>query len=278
MTQVSISPTNHSTYTNPTDPTSLRVPVNLPTLNARTALFLDFDGTLVDLADQPDSVLVPHDLVRLLEQLSQQLGGALAIVSGRKLADLDHFLTPLRLPAAAEHGAHHRQADGSQVQAASPDLGAVIRQVKAFADSHAGMRAEVKASCVALHYRHAPQLEALARQVMQHAANSHAGLSLLSGKLVFEIKPAHVSKGRAIEHFMQLPPFAGRHPVFAGDDVTDEAGFAAVQALGGIAIKVGSGATLAGYRCSNPTAVRHWLATHLTHLSRTTPPIEHAPS
>ena len=247
----------------------------LPAIHAGTALFLDFDGTLVDLAEQPDAVVVPHDLVALLRQLAQQLHGALAIVSGRKLADLDHFLVPLQLPAAAEHGAHYRQADGSQVQATSPDLAPVIRQVLALAECHAGLRTEVKASCVALHYRHAPQLEALAQQVMQHAADSHRGLSLLSGKLVFEIKPAHVSKGRAIEDFMQLPPFAGRHPVFAGDDVTDEAGFAAVQALGGKAIKVGPGDTLARYRCSNPTAVRHWL---LANLTRTAPSTEHAPS
>ena len=247
----------------------------LPAIHAGTALFLDFDGTLADLADQPDAVLVHHDLVPLLRQLAEQLHGALAIVSGRKLADLDHFLVPLQLPAAAEHGALYRQADGSQVQAANPDLAPVIRQVLALAECHAGLRAEVKASCVALHYRHAPQLEALAHQVMQHAADSNPGLSLLSGKLVFEIKPAHVSKGRAIEDFMQLPPFAGRHPVFVGDDVTDEAGFATVQALGGIAIKVGPGDTLAKYRCSNPTAVRHWL---LSGQARTIPTTEHAPS
>lgn len=249
-------------------------PADLPTFDAGTALFLDFDGTLVDLADQPDTVAVPPDLVPLLRQLAQQLGGALAIVSGRTLADLDHFLTPLRLPAAAEHGAHYRQADGSQVQAASPDLGPAIRQVLALAECHAGLRAEVKASCVALHYRHAPQLEALAWQVMQHAADSHPGLSLLSGKQVFEIKPTHVSKGRAIEDFMQLFPFAGRHPVFAGDDVTDEAGFAAVQALGGTAIKVGPGDTLAPHRCHNPAALRHWLQANLAHI----PSTAHAPS
>lgn len=246
----------------------------LPAIHAGTALFLDFDGTLVDLADQPDAVQIAPDLVSLLGQLSRQLGGALAIVSGRKLADLDHFLAPLQLPAAAEHGAHYRQADGSQVQAASPDLAPVIRQVLALAECHAGLRAEVKASCVALHYRHAPQLEALAQQVMQHAADSHPGLTLLRGKCVFEVKPAHVSKGRAIEDFMQLAPFAGRQPVFAGDDITDEAGFAAVQALGGTAIKVGLGDTLARYRCSNPTAVRHWLAANLTR----TPSTEHATS
>lgn len=247
----------------------------LPAIHAGTALFLDFDGTLADLADQPDAVLVHHDLVPLLRQLAEQLHGALAIVSGRRLADLDHFLVPLQLPAAAEHGAHYRQADGSQVQAASPDLAPVVRQVLALAECHAGLRAEVKASCVALHYRHAPQLEGLVHQVMQHAADSNPGLSLLSGKLVFEIKPAHVSKGRAIEDFMQLSPFAGRQPVFVGDDVTDEAGFAAVQALGGIAIKVGPGDTLARYRCNNPTAVRHWL---LNGQTLTIPTTEHAPS
>jgi trehalose 6-phosphate phosphatase len=247
----------------------------LPAIHPGTALFLDFDGTLVDLATQPDAVVVPEDLVALLRQLAEQLGGALAIVSGRKLAELDQFLAPLQLPIAAEHGAHYRQADGAQVQATSPDLAPAIRQVLALAECHAGLRAEVKVSCVALHYRHAPQLEALAYQVMQNTANSQPGLSLLSGKLVFEIKPAQVSKGRAIEDFMRLPPFAGRDPVFIGDDVTDEAGFAAVQALGGIAIKVGAGQTLARHRCSSPVAVRHWL---LANLTRSVALTEHAPS
>lgn len=247
----------------------------MPPLHPGCALFLDFDGTLVDLADQPEAVVVPPDLVPLLRQLAVQLGGALAIVSGRKLADLDHFLAPLTLATAAEHGAHYRHADGSQVQAASVDLAPVIRQVMALAECHAGLHAEVKASCVALHYRHAPQLEALAQQVMQHAADSHPGLTLLRGKCVFEVKPSHVSKGRAIEDFMQLAPFVGRHPVFVGDDVTDEAGFAAVQALGGTAIKVGPGDTLARSRCSHPTAVRHWL---LSGLTQTTLSTEFAPS
>ncbi|MBC7548949.1 MAG: trehalose-phosphatase [Polaromonas sp.] len=249
----------------------------LPAIHSDTALFLDFDGTLVDLADQPESVRVPSGLVPVLRQLAQQLKGALAIVSGRKLADLDQFLSPLQLPCAAEHGAHYRYANGSQVQAADVDLAPVIRQVLALVQRHPGLQAEVKASCVALHYRHAPQLQALAHQVMQQAASSCPGLSLLSGKMVFEIKPSHVSKGRAIEDFMQLPPFSGRKPTFIGDDVTDEAGFAAVQALGGTAIKVGLGDTLARHRCDNPTEVRHWLGANLSRLTLTLPTTENAP-
>jgi trehalose 6-phosphate phosphatase len=249
----------------------------LPAIDHHTALFLDFDGTLLDLADQPDAVVVPPDLVALLRQLAQQLDGALAIVSGRKLADLDHFLSPLTLPTAAEHGAHYRHIDGSQVQASGTDLTPAVRQVMALAEQHEGLRVEVKASCVALHYRHAPHLEALAEETMRHVVDSIPGLSLLSGKLVFEIKPAHVSKGRAIEDFMQLPPFNNRRPIFVGDDVTDEAGFAAVQSLGGTALKVGHGDTLARLRCSSPSAVRQWLHESLAGLSsmtETTPSTE----
>lgn len=232
---------------------------DIPVIGPNSALFLDFDGTLVDLAAQPEAVVIPGDLVPLLQQLAQHLGGAVALVSGRKLTDLDHFLAPLVLPAAAEHGAHCRRADGSQVQADAPDLTRVVRPLLALADSHPGLRVEVKASGVALHYRQAPQLEGLARQVMQQAADSQAGMTLLSGKCVLELKPAHVSKGLAIADFMRLPPFAGRCPVFVGDDVTDEAGFAAVQALGGATVKVGDGHTLARQRLPHPMAVRRWL-------------------
>lgn len=232
---------------------------SLPGIDAQTALFLDFDGTLADLAPQPEAVQLAADLIPVLTQLAAQLNGALAIVSGRRLADLDNFLAPLRLPSAAEHGARHRAAGGDVLCLASPDLRAVARTAAALAECHAGLRVEVKSAAVALHYRHAPALEALALQVMQDAARRTPGLELLQGKSVFEVKPAGISKGTAIEAFMATPPFAGRLPLFAGDDSTDEAGFAAVQLLGGQGIKVGDGSTLARFRCASPAALRQWL-------------------
>lgn len=233
----------------------------LPRIGPQTALFLDFDGTLADLAAQPEAVQVPQDLVPALTQLAARLNGALAIVSGRKLADLDHFLAPLQLPTAAEHGALQRLASGDVAKLATPDLQEVARLSTALAQRHAGLRVEIKSAAVALHYRHAPELEELALQVMTEAASSTPQVELLCGKYVFEIKPAGISKGSAIEAFMTAPPFAGRIPLFAGDDMTDEAGFSAVQRLGGHGIKVGEGATLAHYRCETPAALRQWLQT-----------------
>ncbi|WP_068831337.1 trehalose-phosphatase [Polaromonas jejuensis] len=231
----------------------------LPGIGPQTALFLDFDGTLVDIAPQPEAVQVPADLVPLLRQLERRLKGALAVVSGRQLADLDGFLGPLQLTTAAEHGAHQRWPGGKLLRLASPDLRELIRQTTALAESHPGLHVEIKPASLALHYRQAPELEALCRQFMAEAADHTSGVELLHGKSVFEVKPAGISKGSAIEAFMRESPFAGRLPLFAGDDTTDEAGFSAVQGLGGQGIKVGEGATLARYRCATPKALRQWL-------------------
>lgn len=231
----------------------------LPDIGPHSALFLDFDGTLADLASEPEAVEVASGVIPALVRLSEQLGGALAIVSGRRLSDLDSFLSPLRLPAAAEHGAQRRQADGRVISLATPDVQQVARRAAEWAAHHDGLRVEIKSAAVALHYRHAPALEAECLQVMQQAADGTPGVELLRGKYVFEVKPASVSKGTAIRAFMTEPPFAGRQPLFAGDDVTDEDGFTAVQALGGEGIKVGEGPTLARHRCDSPAALRQWL-------------------
>lgn len=224
-----------------------------------TALFLDFDGTLADLAPQPEAVRVADDLVPLLRLLYGRVEGALAIVSGRRLSDLDGFLDPLRLPCAAEHGAQRRLADGQLINPSPPDLRRAVQAATALAAQHAGLRVEIKNAAVALHYRHAPELEILCQQVMTEAVATSTGVELLSGKFVFEIKPAGVSKGTAIAAFMRNAPFEGRIPLFAGDDVTDEAGFSVAQGLGGFGIKVGEGNTVARYRCPSPGALRQWL-------------------
>lgn len=234
-------------------------PHGLPLIAPQTALFLDFDGTLVDLAPQPEAVQVPTNLVTTLQRLGAQLDGALAIVSGRRLTDLDQFLTPLRLPAAAEHGAQRRMASGELIQLPPSGLDEVIGRVKVLAQRHNGLRVEIKSAGVALHYRHAPGLAAECLKTMREVASAAADLELLHGKYVLEIKLAGISKGIAIAAFMTERPFAGRLPLFAGDDVTDETGFAAVQQLGGWGIKVGVGTTRALYRCPSAAALRQWL-------------------
>ena len=231
-----------------------------PAITANTALFLDFDGTLVDIAAQPESVVVPQGLTCLLARLSGQLNGALAMVSGRSLAALDAYLAPLKLPLAAEHGAVQRLAGGAPVAVASPGLQHVVRVASALAAQHNRLRVEVKSHALALHYRHALELESLCLRVMTTAIEHTPGLEILRGKCVLDIKPAGVSKGTALQQLMDKTPFKGRTPVFAGDDTTDETGFSAAQSLGGDGIKIGPGASLARYRCPDPLTFRHWLA------------------
>ena len=246
------------------------LPGPLPAISAQTALFLDFDGTLADLAPEPDAVQLVSGVIPALLRISGQLGGALAIVSGRRLADLDGFLAPLQLPLATEHGAQRRNAEGSVLSLAEPDLSELARSVAEFAAQHDGLRVEIKQAAVALHYRHAPELESQCLRLMQEAAGHTPGVELLHGKYVFEVKPASVSKGSAIKAFMSESPFAGRVPLFAGDDTTDEAGFAAVQSLGGEGIKVGEGPTVAHHRCASPDALREWLHAAFDGMARET--------
>jgi trehalose 6-phosphate phosphatase len=228
-------------------------------LGPSSAIFLDFDGTLVDIAPQPEAVSVPPPLIESLAALHERLEGAVAIVSGRPIAQIDAFLSPLRLPAAGVHGAERRRADGSIQLFDGPSLEQVDAAARALAARHPGLRVEHKRGSLALHYRQAPHLEAQCLRAMQAAVDASPGLVLLRGKMVAEAKPAGASKGHAVEEFLAEAPFAGRTPVFIGDDVTDEAGFAAVQRLGGLGVKVGEGETAALRRVADPAAFRREL-------------------
>jgi trehalose 6-phosphate phosphatase len=232
-------------------------------LGPNSALFLDFDGTLVDIAPTPDAVSVETGLTRTLAQLAQVLDGALALVSGRPLAQLDGFLAPLVLPAAGVHGAERRRPDGVVERRALPALERVAEAALQLASRQPGLIVERKTSSVALHYRAAPQCESLCRTTLQQAVAGEPDLHLMCGKMVVEALPRGVSKGRAVDAFLKEPPFAGRKPVFIGDDVTDEAGFEAVQRAGGYAVRVGDGASVALHRLPTPSAVRRWLALQL---------------
>ncbi|MED5619426.1 trehalose-phosphatase [Ideonella sp. BN130291] len=230
-----------------------------PPLNDDHALFLDFDGTLVDIAPSPDRIVVDPALTHALARLSERLGGALAIISGRPIAELDRWLAPLTLPAAGIHGAERRRAAGTVERLPTTALDAIATRAEALAATHPGLRVERKGAAVALHYREAPQWEAACREAITQALAGAPGLQLLDGKMVLEVLPRGVSKGHAIEAFLAEPPFAGRQPLFLGDDVTDEAGFEVVQRLGGVAVKVGPGPTIAAQRIDGAAAVRRWL-------------------
>jgi trehalose 6-phosphate phosphatase len=232
----------------------------------RDALFLDFDGTLVDIAPTPDSVRPAPGLPDLLDALSRRLGGALAIVTGRPVEAVDRFLSPLRLPVAGLHGRDRRLADGSRERGAV-DRGAVDAarvRLRALAERWPGTVIEDKGESVALHYRQAPEAGAAAlEEALAIEAGSGGALRLVPGKMVVELVPAGADKGAAVLALLDLPPFRGRVPVFAGDDVTDEAGFAAVNRLGGLSVRVGPapGATSAA-RAAVPDvpALHAWLA------------------
>lgn len=232
----------------------------LPTLSARrSALFLDFDGTLAELASRPDAVQVPNDLPPLLDALHHRLDGALAIVTGRARDDLQRWLPARRWPGAFEHGAVRIAGDGQLRLADAPDLQALTRLVQDFVARHHGLVLERKQTSLSLHYRLNPALGPACEALLTQALGGRDDLQLMHGKAVVEVKSAQVGKGRAIAAFMAETPFAGRRPCFAGDDVTDEDGFATVQSLDGDTIKVGDGPTRAQHRCANPQALRAWL-------------------
>ncbi len=236
----------------------------LPRPDPRWALFLDVDGTLVDIAPTPDAVEVGHRLVELLAALDTALGGAVALVSGRPIATLDELFQPLRLPAAGNHGVERRTITGDFL---TPDiepgtLDPVRAAFERFADERAGVVVEDKGLSVAAHFRLAPEArdaaECLAESLLQSLGPRFC---MQPGKMMVELRPAGADKGSAIQAFMAEPPFAGRVPVFIGDDVTDEDGFEAVNRLGGHSIRVGEAeSTVAQWRVAGIDAVLDWLA------------------
>lgn len=223
------------------------------------ALFLDIDGTLLDLAPTPDGVVIPEGLPQVLDSLARALGGAFALVSGRSLDSIDS-LFPGPWDAVGCHGAEWRLG-GQRFTPPPPWPDGLVAGIEAARRRLPGVMMERKSQSLALHFRAAPEQKAAVRTLAAAAVATDAhGLDLLEGKSVMEIIPAGNSKGLAIERFMRLPPYAGRRPVFAGDDVTDESGFITVNAMGGLSIHVGdSPTTQALFRFPDPRAMRHWL-------------------
>ena len=236
-----------------------------PALNARCALFLDIDGTLLDLASTPDRVRVDASIRALLPALARQLGGAVALITGRAIADADRLFRGLALPVAGQHGLERRAADGSihLHEASRRGIERLRRELARFTTRHPGLLLEDKGATLALHYRRAPGLAAHVHRTLRTMLRTTAVSAewrLQPGKRILEIKPDGRDKGTAILEYMAEPPFAGRSPVFVGDDLTDEYGFVAARHLGGWAVKVGRGATRARFRLRDVAAVRAWLA------------------
>ena len=233
-----------------------------PPLHRDQALFLDFDGTLVEIAPSPGLVLVPAELLHLLDELAGRLDGAVAVVSGRRLDELAGLLAPFAGGIAGDHGLERRLSDGTVTRClAHPELDRFRPLVAGFAARHDGVFLEDKSGSLALHYRQAPALAARCRALVRGAAQASNGtLATVAGKMVIELIPRSAGKGRAIEEFLVDPPFHGRLPVFVGDDTTDEDGFAVVNRLGGVSVHVGGGATIARHNLATVADVLAWLA------------------
>lgn len=235
----------------------------LPDADARWALFLDIDGTLLEFADTPDGVRVAERLPHWLAALHGALHGALALVSGRGIDTIDRLFAPHRGPAAGLHGLERRDACG-HVRRHLPDARALADAravMEGFIAGHPAALVEDKGGAIALHFRREPGLKERARHAAERAlAAAGEGFHLQPGDCVFELKPLAADKGAAIAGFLEEAPFRDRLPVFVGDDVTDEHGFDEVNRRGGISVLVGDRAgSAARYRLRDPQAVHDWL-------------------
>ncbi len=228
----------------------------------RCAIFLDFDGTLMNLEPRPNQVVVDGGLLYLLDELYVATGGATAVVSGRGIDDLDRMLAPLRLPLAGIHGAQRRRSDGTLERHAIPaDLERHSRaSMQSLLRRYDGLYLEDKGCAFAVHYRGASSVVAarLRMDLEALASSSRGELEVLEGICVFELRPTACDKGTAVDRFMAEPPFAGRFPIFIGDDQTDLAAFEAVGRVNGMGIAVGS-RIAAPWRLPDPAGVRAWL-------------------
>ena len=227
---------------------------------ARSALFLDLDGTLAPIAPRPDAVGPDARRSGLLRRLVGSTNGRLAVVSGRTLPDLDRILEHEVPTLAAVHGLVRRDARGLVRLSPKPaGIALALAAFRAFAARHAGTIVEDKDLSVTLHYRQAPDLAAAALAEAQRIA-ARTGLILQPGKMVMELRAPGPDKGDSVRAFMAEPPFAGATPIFLGDDLTDEAGFAAAEQLGGFGVLVGAErASAARYRLTGPEAALAWL-------------------
>jgi len=231
-----------------------------PELLNGAALFLDFDGTLTELAETPDAIQVAPHLPQLLERLRSRLGGRLAIVSGRSIADLERYVEIAGIPFSGSHGLELRLGDGTLVPLHAPrGLDDVRDRVRRFAGERAGLLVEDKPAGVALHFRRAPEAAPAVAEFMEQLARE-SELVVQRGSMVVELRPPGADKGDAVRALMREEPFVGARPVFVGDDLTDEHAFAAVTEMGGAGVLVGPlRETAALYRLPSVAGVAEWL-------------------
>ncbi len=252
-------------------PGMTRVSTRPPAADVAQAFFFDVDGTLLEIAATPSGVRVEAELIAIMRRLHVRTGGAVAFISGRSVADIDALFPGLRLPIAGQHGLERRDASGVLHHHAPQGVdwpGLRMRIHAAFADIE-GLLLEDKGLSLAVHFRQQPSLEGQVAETLRRlVAGAGDAIKLQPGKCVLEVKPAGRDKGTAIAEFMAEAPFAGRRPVFVGDDITDEYGFRVVNDLGGDSVKVGDGKSAARWRLDNVQAVHAWLADLLAQAAR----------
>jgi len=234
----------------------------LPDLR-KCAILLDIDGTILDFAPSPQQVWVPTELRQTLTRLTELTGGALALVSGRSLDDIDLIFSPLEFAAIGGHGAELRAAPGGKVAMRAKPLGAALkRKLAGVSELGPGVLAEDKGYSLALHYRLAPDKgDAVRAAVEKICTDAPPGMvEILPGKLVVEIKPAGINKANAVCELMEFAPFAKRNPIFIGDDITDEPVFGVLSQFGGLGFSVGRVAADVNGHFEKPESVRAWLA------------------
>jgi trehalose 6-phosphate phosphatase len=234
-----------------------------PLNDASVALFLDVDGTLLDLAARPDDVVVPGGLVTTLAGIEHKLAGALALISGRSIDDVDQLFAPLRLRVSGVHGAEIRfDPDGSRGPAVTSGLPqSLLTALRRAAEPFPGVFVEDKRFSFTVHYRLAPSAEGPLRKIVKELVGSvSTRVDIMDAHCAIEIKSPCFDKGGAIATYLSTPTFRGRRPIFVGDDTTDESGFALVSERGGCAYSVGRPRPGAIGSFSAPQAVRAWLA------------------
>lgn len=227
------------------------------------AIFLDVDGTLLDIADDPDSVVIEPWMPGALRRISARVGGALALISGRSLFSIDRLFAGARLAAIGLHGTEWRDASGAVRGAGTtPEFELAKAEARHWASAGPGLIFEDKGTAFALHYRRVPEREPGVRAFMEDLRRSVGeGWVTQEGKCVVELRPGGRDKGDALLSFMERKPFAGRRPLAIGDDITDEPMFAAANSADGLTVRVGADAkpTLASHRIAAPADVRAWL-------------------
>jgi trehalose 6-phosphate phosphatase len=233
--------------------------------NHHWAWFLDVDGTLLEIEARPDLVSADSRLLSLLDRLINAYGGAVALISGRSLKQLDEIFDGSNIAAAASHGLERRLPDGPVEKTADEIPAQLVDRITAFAEQHEGLVVEQKPFSIGVHYRKRPELEGAVVHAMEKINEELDNDSkLMRGKMVVEIVPEVANKGSAIRWFMGTAPFKGRLPVFVGDDLTDEYGFAVVNELGGMSIRVGRSAdSAAKWQLDNVADLRCWLQSAL---------------